>query len=93
MTHESSSITSWLNAAGRVKGDKEETLELCRRLQDLKPESRAYLQAVNKVCELNLLLVAQVVRAFVRKRAGMKWHDGQVEDLLQQALQNKKFKL
>ena len=84
MTNESTSITSWLNAAGRVKGSKEETLELCLRLKDLKPESRTYLQAVNRVCELNLLLVANVVRTFVRKRAGMKWADGHVEDLLQQ---------
>lgn len=81
----SSSITAWLDAAGRRKAtDKEATIKLLRAMQRQKPGSKAYLRSLNRVCEMNLLLVANTVRCFVNRRHVMVWRDGKVEDLLQQ---------
>ena len=80
-----SSICSWLDAAGRLRpATKDETLRICRRLQKHKPGTKTYLRLLNKACEINLLLVANVVKNFAAKRHGVKWNAGQVEDLLQQ---------
>lgn len=81
----SKSIQQWLDAAGRVKSDdKNDTIKLCQDLTKMKPGSKPYLRTVNKVCEMNLLLVVSVVKGFVRKRASLSWTDGNIEDLLQQ---------
>ena len=79
------SITAWLDAAGRLKpSDKDETINMIRAMRNMEPESKAYLRALNRVCEMNLLLVAKTVRQFVNRRQVMSWRDGKVEDLLQQ---------
>jgi len=80
-----SSICSWLDAAGRRKPvDKNETLRVIKSLQRQKPGSKAHTRLLNKACEINLLLVANVVKSFAAKRPSLKWNAGQVEDLLQQ---------
>lgn len=85
MTQASKSIQAWLEGAGRRRCDDHiKTIELCAQLKNCVPESKQYLEVVNKVCENNLLLVATIVRQFVSKRPWISWSSGQVEDLLQQ---------
>jgi RNA polymerase sigma factor (sigma-70 family) len=84
MTNQTS-ISSWLDAAGRRRPvDKNETLRIIKRLQKFSPESKTYTKLLNKACEINLLLVAQVVKNFAAKRPSLKWNSGAHEDLLQQ---------
>lgn len=81
----SSSICSWLDAAGRRKPvDKNETLRIIKSLHRQDPGTKAHTRLLNKACEINLLLVANVVKAFAAKRPTLKWNAGQIEDLLQQ---------
>lgn len=82
---QTSSIVQWLDAAGRHKAeDRQATIDIIRKMRTLDPSSKQYLRLLNKVCEMNLLLVGQVVRKFVEKRMVIEWRDGNVEDLLQQ---------
>jgi RNA polymerase primary sigma factor len=84
-TTPTSSICAWLDAAGRRKpADKNETLRVIKSLQLQKPGSKAHTRLLNKACEINLLLVANIVKSFAAKRPTLKWNAGQIEDLLQQ---------
>lgn len=84
MTSQNSSIASWLDAAGRRKpADKNETLRLIKAMNKAPEGSKARARYLNKACEVNLLLVANVVKSFAAKRLNV-WGAGQVEDLLQQ---------
>jgi len=81
----SGSIATWLDGAGRRKTrNKSDTLEICARMSKLKPGSKLYVKYLNKACEMNLLLVANAVRLFIRKRSSVNWRDTHTEDLLQQ---------
>lgn len=80
----SDSIQSWLNAAGRVQMlSKSEILELAKMRDKYEPKTQQYVRIVNKITEHNLRLVANVVRVFVNKRAGMTMGSDIVSDLLQ----------
>lgn len=80
----SDSIQSWLNAAGRVQMlSKSEILELAKTRNTFEPDTKQYVRIVNKITEHNLRLVANVVRIFVNKRAGMTMGSDIVSDLLQ----------
>lgn len=78
------SIQAWLDSAGKRRNDsKVETIKLCQKVQQLEPGSKEYLRTVNRACEMNLLLVANVVRSFCSKRRTSDWTCGSIEDLLQ----------
>lgn len=80
------SVTIWLDAASKArKYDKVQTLEALKKLESIDPKSLAYRREVAKICESNLLLVANVVRGYIRKRTKKGWSDDMVQDLLQQA--------
>lgn len=81
----SASIAPWLDAAGRRKAtEKGQTLKVLRAMARNKPGSKAYINLMNKACEMNLLLVASFVKSFASNKPAIIWKDGQAEDLLQQ---------
>ena len=81
----SDSIQSWLNAAGRFPLlPQTELIRLSKKRDSLKPNSKAYIKVINKICEHNLRLVPNIVRKYISKRSGYNMSSEVVSDLLQQ---------
>jgi len=78
-------ITAWLDSASKArKLDKNGTLEALKKLETLEAGSPAYQRLVNRICESNLLLIANTVRNYLRRRVSLRWNDEATLDLLQQ---------
>ena len=78
-------IQFWLNQAGSVRMlEKEELTTLCNMRDKAEEGSRQYATVINRICEHNLRLVANQVKAFVSKRSKLSMGSELAADLLQQ---------
>ena len=78
-------VQSWLNNAGRFPLlPKSETLRLAAQRDKHEVGSAQYIKIVNKICQHNLRLIPNIVRAYVSKRSRMTMNSELTCDLLQQ---------
>ena len=78
-------VQSWLNNAGRLPLlPKSEIIRLANKRNTCEPGSAAYIKVINKICEHNLRLVPNIVRAYLSKRSQLTMNSDVTSDLLQQ---------
>lgn len=77
-------ITRWLNgAAASRKRYGEQVNQDLKKLETVTDEA-ARLRLLNRICEANLQLVANVVKRFVAKRPAKEWNEEKTLDILQE---------
>ena len=78
-------VQSWLNNAGRFPLlPKSETMRLAVQRDKHEVGSAQYIKIVNKICQHNLRLIPNIVRAYLSKRSRMTMNSELTCDLLQQ---------
>ena len=77
-------ITRWLNgaAASRKRYGEQVNSDL-KKLETVTDEA-VRLRLLNRICEANLQLVANVVKRFVAKRPAKEWNEEKTLDILQE---------
>lgn len=77
-------ITRWLNGAAASRKRYGDKVNDYLKSLETETDDKARLLLLNRICEANLQLVANVVKRFVAKRPAKEWNEEKTLDILQE---------